>query len=411
MDVRLPNGALLAAVIAAFVLASCDPPPPEITSANFEQGALADLDLNQPTAMTIGTDGRLYISELEGRILAITLDPSGRTAREIEEIANAEDFNQILGITADPTTSETRIYVSHNFVNGTAPHPFPNEIIRLAAPDFVAETVISGLPVSGHNHGTNALAFTEDGRLLIAQGGTTSTGAPSDANDRRWLDWDETPLSGAFLVADVQRDGFDGNVTYDSNLAASTTNQVTGDVRVFSPGHRNTYGFVVHTNGNVYSLDNGSSEPVARSIDCDTLGPPPENDPDQLNLVVEDGYYGHPNRNRGRSDQRQCVYRDPAQENNEENMLRLVPPSSNAIIEFRGSDFGGEWNGDLVYAWWSGGEVRRLLLSSDGASIEGEEVITSGLSLPLAMVQHPETGIIYVAEFGSGTVTFLAPAG
>lgn len=392
------------------LLGACDPPPISFTNATFSTGKVEGISLVQPTAMEIGPDGRIYIAELEGRIIAVTLDEAGRTAISTEEIASPDSFNQILGMAFDPTATTPTLYVANNYINGTASSPFSNQIIRLSGQDFSnTEIVISGLPVSGHNHGTNDLEFDEEGRLFIAQGGTTSVGAAGDSADPRWRDWDETPLSGAILLAPVNEPDFSGAVTYDSQDATSSTNQLTGDVVVFSPGHRNTYDFVIHSNGNFYSLDNGSSEPLPASLDCDTLGPPPENDPDQLNIVIPNAYYGHPNRNRARTDPRQCLYISPYDEDVEDNMLLLVPPSSNAIIEFRGQHFAGGWDGDLLYAWWTGGEVRRIQLAQDGRSIEAQEIVTTGLSLPLAMVQTDDRGMIYVVEFGSGRLVYLEP--
>lgn len=380
-----------------------------MAEAEFDIGEVDGVQLVQPTSIVFGSDGRLYVSEVLGRIVALTLTDDGRAVDSMEIIAEEDAFNQVLGLAFDDSSSGPALFLSHNFINGTG-GPFANEVVRLSGPDLSeTEAVITGLPVSGHNHGTNDLEFGPDGRLYIAQGGATSSGAPSEPDDERWRDWDETPLSGAVLVADVNAEDFDGQVTYDSELATSQTNMTGGDVEVFSPGHRNTYDIAFHSNGNVYSLDNGSSEPVPASTDCDTLGPPPDNDPDQLNLVVEGEYYGHANRNRGREDPRQCRNMSPFDEGPEDNMLLLVPPSSNAILEIVNDSFPEDWQHDLLYAWWSGGEIRRVMLADDGREILGEEIVARELGAPISMAQHPETEIIYIAEFAAGVISFIAP--
>jgi hypothetical protein len=89
-------------------------------------------------------------------------------------------------------------------------------------------------------------------------------------------------------------------------------------------------------------------------------------------------------------------------------MLLLIPPSSNSIIEFKGEQFGGIWAGNLVYGWWSGGEIRRLILSTDGATVEDQQIVAEDFNLPIAMVQAQD-GTIYVAEFGSGLISYLRP--
>lgn len=397
------------ALLLLFVLAACDPPPPSISDVPFDSGEVEGVRLLQPTSMVFGADGRLYVSEFGGRIVALSLSNDGRTSVSMDVIVEDDVLNQVLGLAFDSSAEQPALYLSHNFVNGTGDGPFANEIIKLTAPDFSEpEVVISGLPVSGHNHGTNDLEFGPDGRLYIAQGGTTSSGAPADANDPRWRDWDESPLSGAILVADVNSPDFNGEVVYDSEQATSATELIEGDVSVFSPGHRNTYDIMFHSNGHLYSLDNGSSEPVPASLDCATLGPPPDNDPDQLNLVIEDAYYGHANRNRGRDDPRQCENVSPFDESVEDGMLLLVPPSSNSLLEVTDGVFPEDWHGDLLFGWWSGGDIRRLRLADDGRRVEGQEIVLQGLGAPISMATDPSSGIIYIAEFGAGVITYLA---
>jgi len=400
--------AYLAMLAASVLTVACDPPPPPLTTAEFDSGVLEEVDLAQPTSIDIGPDGRLYVSEVLGRLLAVTLSEDGRAAESVEVIVEADTFEQALGIAVH---SSGDIYVSDNYINGTGSGPFSNNIVRLVAPEYTErEVVVSGLPVSGHNHGTNDLEFGPEDRLFIAQGGMTSSGAPSEEDDPRWLGWDETPLSGAILVADVRASAFDGDLVYDSAEATSRTNLVSGDVQVFSSGHRNTYDIEFHSNGLLYSVDNGSSEPVPESIDCDTLGPPPENDPDQLNVVDEGAYYGHANRNRGRFDEQQCENVSPFDEDTEDSMIQLVPPSTNSVLEIREGVFPESWEGDLLIGWWSGGELRRMILAEDGRSIVAQEIVMQDLSAPISMVQDPRTGIIYVAEFAGGTIRYLAPS-
>lgn len=399
-------------VVAIFLVtvAACDPPPPPLTDVPFDSGQVRDVDFIQPTALTFGSDGRLYVSELGGRIVALSLTEDGRAA-SMEVIAEESMFNQVLGLAYADVGGQPALYVSHNYISQSGDGPFANEIIRLIGPDLSEpEPVITGLPVSGHNHGTNDLEFGPDGRLYIAQGGTTSSGAPAEPDDARWRDWDESPLSGAILVAEIDAPEFDGEITYDSELATRDTNMIGGDVSVFSPGHRNTYDILFHSNGHLYSVDNGSSEPVPASLDCDTLGPPPDNDPDQLNLVVEGAYYGHANRNRGREEPRQCENVSPFDESEGDGMLLLVPPSSNSLLEVTEGVFPEDWHGDLLLGWWTGGQIRRLRLSDGGQRVEGQEIVLDGLGAPIAMATDPATGIIYVAEFGAGAITYLAPA-
>jgi glucose/arabinose dehydrogenase len=401
---------LVVAVGALVGAGALDPGPSETSDEPFVRGQL-DYVVELPTVLAWGPDDRLYVATVDGAIEAIELSADGAVTG-VDVIAEAGENGAILGMAFDPMSPDPVLYVAENFIEGTSNgDPFPNRIIRYRGDSLSERDVaISGLPVSGHNHGTNALAFDGEGRLYIAQGGATSAGVPSALDDPRWLGWDETPLSGAVLVADVNAPGFDGEITYDRREAVPETNVVSGDVEVWSLGHRNTFTMVFHSNGNLYAIDNGSSEPFPASADCETDEPPPVNEPDQLNLVVEGAYYGHPNRNRARTNPEECFYVSPRDEQytSGDHMVQLVPASSDALIEFGGGAFGGVWDGDLIYAWFSGGEVRRLALGPDGETIDREEIVASGFVFPVSMVQGPD-GTIYIAEYAGGVVSYLKP--
>jgi hypothetical protein len=64
----------------------------------------------------------------------------------------------------------------------------------------------------------------------------------------------------------------------------------------------------------------------------------------------------------------------------------------------------------LLVGWWSGGELTRMVLAEDGRSVVDEEIVLKGMSAPISMVQDPRTGMIYVAEFAGGSITYLSHA-
>lgn len=103
----------------------------------------------------------------------------------------------------------------------------------------------------------------------------------------------------------VNEPTFDGHITYDDQ-----GNPISGDVEVFAPGQRNSFDIVLHSNGKLYATDNGPNDKYgAASTGCYDQSDWDPTGPDKLNLIVQGGYYGHANRKRGATDDRQCRWR------------------------------------------------------------------------------------------------------
>lgn len=133
----------------------------------------------------------------------------------------------------------------------------------------IIEDVVTGLPVSDHDHGINGLEFDDSGNLYIQVGGNTNAGVEGPLS-QSYLQ-KENYLSAATLIArDVTSPSFDGFVTYDVD-----GNMISGsDVQVFSAGLRNPYDLVFHSNGRLYGTDNGPNLKFGKkSISCSEDGP------------------------------------------------------------------------------------------------------------------------------------------
>jgi glucose/arabinose dehydrogenase len=384
-------------------------PDPKV---QFVRGILTtgDLTLAEPTSLALGPDGRLYVGQLDGRVVALTLE--GQTVTAVELIAPAGILGNVLGLAFNPTDPPEPIilYVSHTQLYGKeGGPPYAGKISLLRGPAFRLTDIITGLPVSSEEHGTNDIVFGDDGTLYIAQGGTTNAGVPSERFPRP-----ETPLSGAILVADLWDPTFDGRVLYEpSDEASDTVDQTAGDVRVYASGFRNVFDLVLHSNGRIYATDNGPNPgDGAQSLDCATNGLDPVA-PDELNLIAEGAYYGHPNRSRGRMDERQCTYRAA-----DDNLGGTMPPlatlgiftSANGIAEYSSNAFGGRLRGSLVYVEWAKGRVWRVKLTGDGTGVESvSQLVADALDRPLDVVVGPD-GTVYAAEMGADQVTYFQPA-
>lgn len=372
--------------------------------------------LSFPTSMVWGPDGRLYVTELFGKIHALTFDAAKQVIDD--EVITTLGSRMTIGATVDPssTGSNVVLWVSHSSPSTNNGEVNSGMVSRLSGPGFTdRQDVITGLPRAKANHGPGSLHFGSDGRLYIAIGGNTGAGAPNSAGSE-FGDRPEQPLSAALLVADVKAAGFQGSCAtplYEFGVP------VTCNVRPFATGLRNIYDFVMHSNGRIYGPDNGlgviGTYPPRSSPDCTGLASTLTNNPgeqrDPLHLLEDGAYYGHPNPYR-----QECVFFDGSKQgvsplpNFRPAMYSLgSKKSANGIIEYQGEAFCGSLRNELLIANYSNGDdISRVRLSADGRSVVSASSLIGGFNDPLPLAQSPD-GTIFVGEFGGRAITALVP--
>ena len=112
---------------------------------------------------------------------------------------------------------------------------------------------IEGLPVSDSDHGLNGLEFGDNGELYILVGSNTNGGVPGQLTGKQVQK--DNYYSSSAVVAYLADPLFDGTITYDAD-DDGTPNGGNG-IDVFAAGLRNSFGIVLHSNGNLYATDNG----------------------------------------------------------------------------------------------------------------------------------------------------------
>ena len=380
----------------------------------------ASFPVSFPTSIAYGPDGRLYVSELFGKIHKITLDENGVATSD--QVITTLGTRLTLGLTVDPasTPSNVVLWASHSSPSLDDGVPNSGIVSRLSGPSLgIRADVITGIPRAKANHGTNSLHFGPDGRLFISQGGNTGAGAANNANTE-FGTMAEQPLSAALLVADVKSSGFDGSC---ANLL-DIFGQPPCDVQVFASGLRNTYDFAFHSNGSIYGPDNGlgvtGTFPPTTTPPCNGFGDPtiytqggdnPGEQSDSLNRLQQGKFYGHPNPTRG-----QCVFRDGSYQGVSAPADYVAPihslgnnRSANGILEYRSNAFCGKLRGELLISNYSVGDnISRSRLSADGGSVTASGSLVGGFTDPLPIAEGPN-GRIFVGEFGIGRVTVLNP--
>jgi len=168
---------------------------------------------------------------------------------------------------------------------------------------------------------------------------------------------------------------------------------------------------VLHSNGYLYGTDNGPNNNFGdASLGCNSAGPDPV-DKDELNLLEDGNYYGHPNRKRGQSDPRQCVYRNFDDPQGNTLAIKKLQSSSNGIAEFQTEHFGGQLRGQLIIGRYKGA-LYNVKLSSDGRSALFRESyppkLVSNSDGGLDVVQGPD-GSLFVARNDAGSVIYHKP--
>jgi hypothetical protein len=390
------------------------------------QFSLSDVvSVNAPTQAVWGSDGRLYVGSITGTIYAYTFDDNynvtnTQTITTLQGMAN----NSILGIGVNPfdPPGTTRIYVGHGllFANGgacfTGFSPYSGQVSVLTGPDFSTATpLITGLPVSNHDHGINGIEFDFYGNMLFCVGGNTNAGV----QHCNMGDLPESPLSAAILKAPVWKPTFNGAITYVETATGQTNNdQVYGGVVDVAPGvsvttyalgFRNPFDLVMTTSGLLYNSDNGPNGSFGLASMSATTTAAGPTAPDELELTQEGHYYGHPNRNRGRYDNRQNTYHGPTEatvSGNFTQCLTTFASSTDGIAEYRAQTFQGAMRGDLVAQKWKG-QTYRVTLSPDGRSVVSNATLNVNMNC-LDVVPGPG-GVILGMDYTNNKIVIARP--
>lgn len=374
--------------------------------------------MKQITAIKIGPDSKYYTGTYGGFVSRLDI------GKDLKVISKCDSDRlgprrAILGLAFNYASPLIRLYVSTNtlyiraynkegqWANG-AIETFVHRTVKSCSKCLCYERkVITGLPVSGHDHGVNGLLFLANGDLLISVGGATNMGVPSK---RLGLVY-ETPLSGAILLATLSKgDSFDGTITYDNYTHGYVAKQTGGfDVSVYASGLRNCFALTQHLNGQIWATDNGPNRKFGpASVGCGEDDEVDENTlpsirvKDEVNLIQRGSFYGHPNRNRG-----QCVHDGTG---TVKPKLR-IQSATTGIVEYTSNAFSGALQGQMVlskYAASGDGRTWRISIERNNDEVSLSRAIpmsfTSGV-----VVENGLHGELFMPKVQKGFVAVLKP--
>lgn len=357
-----------------------------------------ELNIPEITTLVLGPNSRYYAGSLNGYVHVLSIDRN-LTVRSSCTSKNAGPNRSILGLAFHPNeyrplrvylTTSTLFWKSKNTTDS-----WDNGKIevwsRQGNNDCLsrARMLITGLPVSGGDHGVNGLVFDSDGTLLVAVGGSTNAGVNTHQDKIGGIP--ESPLSGAVLRINTFDSSFDGTILYNGWMNPGTATVHAGSVEVFSSGLRNVYGIMRHSNGYFYAMDNGPNVGFGvAATSCNSTGAQASYQ-DKLLHIQKGAFYGHPNWNRGRFDKRQCKYvaGDVVNVSGYTAPLAILESSTNGIVEYTANTFNGKMRGHLILSrisWTGMGLLKmgRLNASGEGLIEEPYEIFNdSGLAVAM----------------------------
>ena len=381
----------------------------------------------QFSSVALGPDMRYYFGSLDSHVHVVAIKHASMTVDSVCKSVGMGMGRTVAGVAFNPADTTLRVYISTNMFYWRNYYSIPDEqgwhngkvqtLIKGSSKDGACliheKDLITGLPVSNHDHGVNSLIFDNDGNLYMQIGGSTNAGVslPDDLVGGV----KESELSSATIVAHLREPGFNGTITYDRyddpELAVPLTPKRF--LEGFAYGFRNSFGSVYHTSGNIFATDNGPNEGYgASSTSCNTTGPDPWNS-DTLVLVQKGSYFGYPNRARGkRGDERQCVYYAPQDEASKgfTPPLAVFEASTNGIIEYTANCFEGQMKGDLLiskYAVQGKGKLFRAQLDATKKALKGSVEDFRDFS-GLSIVMNPY-GALVMPRVQQPNIAVLSP--
>lgn len=243
--------------------------PAVMVESNFTDAVFVS-GLSGPTTMTFAPDGRLFVSEKDGKLRVIKNNQL-LTTPFVTLAVDTGNERGLMGVAFDPNfTTNNYLYVYYTSTAGS----IHNRLSRLTANGDVAvagsELVMADLPtLEAANHNGGAVHFGADGKLYVAVGDNAVSDNAQSLS---------TPL-GKLL-----RFNADGTIPTDNPFYASTTGL---NRSIWARGLRNPFTFDVQPGtGTIFINDvgNGGWEEINRGQAGANYGWP----------TTEGNFTGHP---------------------------------------------------------------------------------------------------------------------
>lgn len=334
-----------------------------------------------PIALAFLPDGTLlYTEKNTGRVRRMYADGVLQPEPFADlDVANLGDAG-LLGITLDPEyETNGHIYVALAVNNLPGDNSFPRtelRIVRLrdrggaaAAGETIVIASVPGEPTPGHEGGN--VHVGPDGRLYLTVGDRGLNQRPNDAAQ------DPSALPGRIL-------------RYDRDGSIPADNPFGPDNPTFALGKRNSFDFTFDPlSGGLFATENGA------------VGD------DEINLVEPGGNYGWPRVSGFADSDAERAFATATERYREP--LTLVGRAPTGIDFYEGGAYGDAWTGQLFFAEWATGTVKRAVLAPDRRSIAAIELVADGIPGGINDIEFSPEGVLYLTV--SNAILRLMPDG
>jgi glucose/arabinose dehydrogenase len=301
-----------------------------------------------PTSITFGPDGKLYIATQLGSILV--MDQNGNLG------TYATGFNTPTGLAFRPGTNQ--LYVSSRILNENVGGESKVSIVN--GPD-----IITGIPCCyTFFHAANGIEFGPDGMGYVGVGGRADHGEILDGPNAGQMD-ELHPWEASIL----------------------RFNPDTGAVTNYATGFRNPYDIAFDSTGQLWASDNT----------------PDFDPPERLHKVVPGGQHGYP--------YYECdvCFSPPPGVNVIPPLVTFAPSSSpTGVLAYKGNQIPGYNNNIFVALWSSFPGAQKIMRIGAGGSAPTN--FATGFAAPIDLTQAPD-GSIWVADWATGIIFKLSYGG
>ena len=339
--------------------------PPGLTSNDLKlESVISGLEF--PVGMALAPDGRVFFNErLTGKIRIINpQNPQWQLVNtpfcQLSVATNGEQG--LLGLTLDPNFAQNHFVYVYYTEAGAA----RNRVVRYTEVSGLCTgqtTILDTLPVNSFHNG-GIIQFGPDGKLYVIIGD-----AGNMANSQNL-----TSLAGKILRVNP-----DGSAPSDNPFF---NNADANAKKVFSFGHRNSYGFTFHPHTNhLWETENGPQ------------------DSDEINRIIAGGNYAwDANQRRGILKDPCCVdpiavfFPAPC------NPCTIAPTGIIAIPE-NSTVYPVAYRNNLLFVNFNFGQIRRLVLTGANLTQLGTQSIAyNGGNGGLLSLMLGADGYVYVSN-------------
>lgn len=366
----LIKGSLVALILGSSLITSCEtneagvapspgaPNPGGTTNPNSGDATrtVVNASMNVPWEILWGPDNFIWTTERNGRISRI--NPENGQQSTIATLPNVTQVAEggLLGMILHPNfTTQPYVYVAYTYT-GNGSTALRVSRFTYANNTLTQETsLLDNIPATATHFGGRLVI--QNNHLFVTTGDNGNSSLPQNLNS---------------LAGKVLRMNLDGSIPTDNPFPNSY---------VWSYGHRNPQGLLIHTNGNMYSSEHGP------------------NTDDEFNMIRRGRNYGWPNVLGVVDNSTEVTF--TANNPNEPSLANWTPNIAPSDIGLYSSNRIPQFQNKILMAVLRGQMVVALTLSQDGQTVVNrEEFFMNRFGRIRDICVSPE-GRVFIATGGS----------